>query len=84
MAKIATVKLDYPVQLPDRTLTEVTIRRPLLKDILKHQSDNMTLAESRDFIADLCGLLPEELELFDIADFERLQDKFLSFRAVSR
>ena len=31
--KTATIKLDYPVQLADRELTEVTMHRPSMGEI---------------------------------------------------
>lgn len=35
-AKTSAVRLDYPVQLADRLLTEITIRRPSMGDLLDY------------------------------------------------
>lgn len=79
------VKLNYPVQLPDKVLSEVTIRRPLVRDMIKHQMRaEMTLKESVNLLADLCDLNPEDMELLDTSDYENLMDAFLSFRGVAK
>lgn len=84
MIKTVTIKLDYPVQLADRKLTEVIMRRPVMRDMLKHNINaDMTLKDSVNLIADLCGLLPEDMECMDTCDFERLQNQLLSFRGVN-
>lgn len=84
MTKTVTIKLDYPVQLADRKLTEVIMRRPVVKDMLKHQKgQEMTLTEAAGLLADLCGILPEDIELLDVSDFEKLQNQLLSFRRMA-
>lgn len=79
--KTVEIELDFPVQLADRLLERVTMRRPTMKDMLKHQRGmEMDLNEAIHMIADLCGLVPDEIEMLDTCDFERLQDQLLSFR----
>ena len=76
-----TITLEFPVQLADRQLTEVTIRRPIMRDMLKHKMDQHSgLAEEMALIADLSGLVREELELFDTHDYEKLQTQLIRFR----
>jgi len=76
-----TLELDYPVQLADRVLTEVTMRRPSMKDIRKHKitRDDDIDGELKMF-ADLCNLRVEELEAMDSADYTRLQRLYVRFR----
>jgi len=84
-ANTVTIKLDYPVQLADRVLTEVTMRRPVMRDVKKHNvGPNSGLAEDMAFMADICGLVPEELEEFDTADYEKLQTQLLRFRGLAK
>lgn len=77
-----TVALDYPVQLADRLLTEVVMRRPTMKEQIEFPLDN-----AKDFkmemklYARLCGLAYEDILLFDMGDYEKLQAQFLVFRA---
>lgn len=79
-----TIVLEFPVQLADRTLTEVTMRRPTMKDLRQHRvkgPDDVD-GEFRQFAA-LCGLRPEEMEGMDAADYSRLQDLYVRFRTPS-
>lgn len=76
--------LDFPVQLADRKLDKVTMRRPVMGDILKRNfTGEIDLAASVALIGDLCGLVPDEMEMVDASDFEKLQDQLLSFRGVA-
>ncbi|WP_022656434.1 phage tail assembly protein [uncultured Desulfovibrio sp.] len=77
------ITLDFPVQLADRKLVEVTMRRPVMKDMLNHNvGPDSGLVEDMALIAALCGLVPEELEQFDTCDYERLQAQLLRFRGI--
>lgn len=78
------IVLDFPVQLADRKLEKVTMRRPVMRDMLKNQSGaQMTLKDTVALIGDLCGLVPDEMELLDSIDFEKLQDQLLAFRGAN-
>ena len=82
--KTVTIKLDFPVQLADHQLTEVTMRRPIMKDMLTHKIDGKSgLAEDMSLIAALCGLVREELESFDTCDYEKMQEQLFRFRGAS-
>lgn len=81
--KEVEISLDFPVQLADRKLEKVVMRRPVMRDMIKHNvDDNMTVQDSVNLIADLCGLVPVELEDMDTCDYEKLQKQFLAFRGV--
>lgn len=85
MRKEVTIRLDFPVQLADRQLCEVTMRRPKMKDMLKHNvTSEISIGESVALMADLCGLLPDDLDEFDVSDYEKLQKQLLSFRGVDQ
>lgn len=81
--KEVEIRLDYPVQLADRLLDAVVIRRPVMRDMVNHQiGADMTMRDSVNLLADLCGLLPEDLEMMDTCDFEKLQNQLLRFRGA--
>jgi hypothetical protein len=85
MSKEADIKLDFPVQLPDRLLSRVTMRRPVMRDMLKHKiGPEAGLEEDMAMNADLCGLTPADLEEFDVCDYEKLQAQLLRFRGVPK
>lgn len=79
-----TVQLEHPVQLADSLLTQVTLRRPTMGDIL-----DFPIAGERDFagemalLATLCNLKIEEVRHMDMDDYSRLQGVFASFRSQS-
>jgi hypothetical protein len=79
-----TIKLRFPVQLADRLLEEVTIRRPTMGDIRKHpiKSDTDIDGEMRQLCA-LCDLRLEEMERVDSADYARLQGIYVRFRSTT-
>ncbi|MDR2054349.1 MAG: phage tail assembly protein [Desulfovibrio sp.] len=80
-----TIRLDYPAQLADKLLTEVTIRRPVMKDLrLNPVKSGEDLVGEMKLIGALCGLRLEEIEQLDSADYGRLTDIFVRFRTASK
>jgi hypothetical protein len=79
--RFETIDLDFPVQLADRLLTEVTMRRPTMKDLrlnpIRAADD---LGGEMKLLGCLCGLRMEEIEQLDMADYRRLTDTFDRFR----
>lgn len=83
-AKTATVTLNYPVQLADRLLMTVTIRRPVVGDILDHPiNGDKDIAGEMQFLGALCGLPLEDMRGLDAEDYGRLQDQLLRFRRAA-
>lgn len=80
-----TLQLEYPVQLADRTITDVTLRRPTLGDLLTHTITNASDIEGEvRLIAALCNLKIEEMRLMDAKDYFRLQAELLRFRNAAK
>lgn len=78
------IKLDFPVQLADRSLETISMRRPTIGDILKHKiGANSGLKKDIAFYADLCGLVPDEMERLDSVDYDKIQTQFFRFRGVT-
>lgn len=79
--RTVVVELDFPIQLADRLLDKISLRRPTMKDLrinpIKGQDD--VAGEMRHFGA-LTGLKLEELDMLDIADYQKLQEAYISFR----
>ena len=76
-----TIKLEFPIQLADRLLEEVTMRRPAMVDLRKNpvKGPGDIEGEMKQMGA-LCGLRLEEMDLMDAADYGRLQDVYVRFR----
>lgn len=81
----AVIKLDYPVQLADKLLTEVIMRRPTVGDLLDHPvRKDSSLADEARMLCSLTGLVEEDMRLIDAADYDKLQDQLALFRGLSR
>ncbi len=87
-APFATVSLEFPVQLADRELSEITMRRPSLDEEIKYvptsREPKKQLEEEARYFAYLCGLQAEEIRKLDMADYERLQEQYLFFRRKTK
>ncbi|NNI07731.1 phage tail assembly protein [Pasteurella multocida] len=67
----ATVKLDYPIKDGHgNEITELKIRRAKAKDIRKIKGTTDS-EQSISLLAILTGLMPEDIDELDIADFTR-------------
>lgn len=65
----ATVKLDYPIKDGQgNEITELKIRRAKAKDIRKMRGSTDT-EQSISLLAMLTGLVPEDIDELDVADF---------------
>lgn len=72
-----TVKLKYPVRLATgQTLTELTLRRPKVGDIRAAAHLNTDAEQELFIFARLTGLVPEDLDVLDFADYKEVQRVF--------
>ena len=83
-SKSATIQLHYPVQLADRVVQELSMRRPTMGDLLYYEPKSIEdITAEVALLGRLCGLKKEEMRLLDATDYARLQNQYLRFRAVS-
>lgn len=76
------IKLKYPVRLATGEMLEkVTVRRPKVGDIRAVAGLTTDAEQELAIMARISGLVPEDLDELDIADYKVLQD---FFRAVSQ
>ncbi|KGQ56569.1 Uncharacterised protein [Gallibacterium anatis] len=65
------VKLDYPIRDGEsKEITELHIRRAKAKDIRKLRSTT-EVEQSIELLAALTGLVPEDIDELDVADFTK-------------
>lgn len=72
------IELKYPVTTGDgKKVSKLTLRRATVGD-LKAAQRVADKPEEQEIalIARLTGLVPEDVELLDLADFKRLQESF--------
>jgi hypothetical protein len=83
MTDTARVKLVRPFKVEERMITEVTIRRPKVRDLRameKMREPNSTeLDQSIAMTATLCDLPPEAMDEMDAADFASISEVLSGF-----
>lgn len=82
---VKDIILDFPYQTPAGVaLAKVTMRRSKVKD---QKAVRKTYTGDADIetalLARLCGLVPEDLDDMDEADYQKLQNTYLSFRTAT-
>ncbi|MDL2268876.1 phage tail assembly protein [Desulfosarcina sp. OttesenSCG-928-A07] len=80
--KQVTIILDYPVQLADRVLDEITLRRPTMKERVEFDGKKLEdVREEMKMFGRLTGLRYEEMLLLDMGDYDKIAKEFLRFRS---
>lgn len=80
-AKTATITLEYPVQLADKMLEAVTMRRPTMGDVLDNPvKGELDFAGEMQLYATLCDLRTEDMRGLDPLDYQKLQEQYALFR----
>ena len=72
------IDLKYPIARPDGSkVASITLRRATVGDLkaTQRQADKPEDQELA-LIARLTGLVPEDVELIDLADYKRIQESF--------
>lgn len=82
--KNATIRLCCPVQLADGLLSEVTMRRPTVGDILDHPiRDVQDMAGELRLYACLCNIHEDDMRKVDMEDYAKIQQQYLFFRGLA-
>ena len=72
-----TVKLKYPVRLATgETLTELKLRRPRVGDLRAVAHLSGDAEQELAIFARITGLVPEDFDELDFADYKQVQDWF--------
>jgi len=83
MTDTARVKLVRPFKVEDRTITEVTIRRPKVRDLRAleriREPGATELDQSIVMTATLCDLPPDAMDEMDAADFASISEVLSGF-----
>lgn len=84
MEKTASITLEYPVQLADKKLETVTMRRPTVGDMLDFPLTAASgLSEEAALIGHLCDLHSDDIRALDAGDYTVLQNQLLRFRGLA-
>lgn len=79
-----TIVLSIPLQFEGREITEITLRRPLVRDRLAVDRLGSSRSDAEKevmLIASLSGLPLEAIEGMDLGDYGRLQERLGEFVA---
>jgi len=83
MTDNARVKLVRPIRVEERMITEVTIRRPKVRDLRAiekmRKPEGTELDQGIAMAAALCDLPPEAMDEMDAADFAAVSEVLSSF-----
>ncbi len=74
------VTLEYPIKADGRIISEISLRRPKVKDqiVAEKAADNGPEREIT-ILANLSGLTPNDIQELDVADYARVQEVFENF-----
>lgn len=68
--KSEVLPLEYPIELTEETIKELTIRRPTVKDMRENDKAGGTGIESGvDMLVRLSGVTADTIDMLDAADF---------------
>ena len=74
------IKLDFPIQVEGKKITELNMRRASLGDQIAAEHDSKTDMERETrLFANLCGLSPDDFHQLDLKDYKKVQETFKGF-----
>ena len=75
-----TIRLTQPINSNGCQLSELSLRRPRVRDRLAVERTTGNQAEKEIlFIANLCEVAPEDIEELDMADYAKIQTVLSDF-----
>ena len=80
----STINLQHPVTLATgQKLTQLTLRRPCVGDLRAVAQLGNDVEQEIALFARLAGLVPEDVDLLDFADYQAIQDWFRTLQGKS-
>ncbi len=74
------IKLAHPIKTATQLLTELTMRRPKVRDRLAVDKAFTNDGEREiNMLANLCSVTPDDIAEMDLADYVTLQREFQDF-----
>lgn len=74
------ITLDYPVKITGKETSEITMRRPKVRDMILSDRPGKSDAEKEmSLFSDLTGMSPDELQELDMGDYLKLQEAYRGF-----
>ena len=74
------IPLQYPLTIDGMQFDSLTLRRPLVRDRLIAEKASGSEAEKEiRFVANLCDMAPQHIELLDLSDYTKIQECLSNF-----
>ncbi|WP_224825759.1 phage tail assembly protein [Cognatishimia sp. MH4019] len=83
MAQTETYTLEYPFTYKGEEVTELTIRRPKMRDLKKFEGIKDNMKKSFTMLSDLAEIAPDAVEELDPVDFNAASVMIAGFLGVS-
>lgn len=77
----ATITLSRPLSIDGTKVPKVTMREPTVRDemLARKMTGTDSVDNESTLLANLCGILKEDLQNMSLKDYRRLQEAFLGF-----
>lgn len=73
------IKLKYPIKDGGQDITEITLRRPKVRDQLAASKAQGEAEQEVNLFANLSDLTPDLIGELDVADYQALQKAYTGF-----
>ncbi len=74
------IQLQHPVMIDGITVDKVNLRRPLVRDrLIAEKTQGSDIDKEIRLIANLCDMAPQHIELFDLGDYQKIQECLADF-----
>ncbi|PCJ13800.1 MAG: hypothetical protein COB04_16060 [Gammaproteobacteria bacterium] len=73
-----TIKLEYPIEYGEETISEIVLKRPKGKHLRKLPAE-MDMDDILLFAGELSDLTPAQIDELDAADITKIQEKISGF-----
>lgn len=83
MSKSETMTLEHPFEYGGETYSELTIRRPKMRDLKKFEGIKDKFIRAITMLADLAEIAPDAVDEMDPIDFNAASAKIAAFMGVS-
>ena len=74
-----SITLDFPIKVGGIETSSITIRRPLVRDMLKARNNKNEAQAEMHLFADLCQITPDEVQTLDWSDYAKIQEVLRGF-----
>jgi len=80
----ATITLDYPIKIAGVETNTLSVRRPLVRDMLKARNNKNEGEAELALFADLAMITPDEIKSLDYSDYGKLQEVLRNFTSSEK